>query len=172
MLRQIAPVFFSPVLSSRRHHQASLPTGLPKSTSSCKFSGVIVLSVFLAGNRFDDNAAGFLAHVHGVIQAELGGLEDGGRNAHRGAVAPFLDDGFHRRSSPPCRNIVSRSSPFLVFSPLVYPERSRRATRHCFCAMLCSWRTHAAPLSAYDSSPKPSAASPGWRKPRGAARIS
>src|SRR5229473_7518729 len=28
----------------RRHHQASLPTGLPKSTSSCKFSGVIPLS--------------------------------------------------------------------------------------------------------------------------------
>src|SRR5690349_9389055 len=25
------------------HHQASLPTGLPKSTSSCKFSGVILL---------------------------------------------------------------------------------------------------------------------------------
>src|SRR5260370_536026 len=25
----------------RRHHQASLPTALPKSTSSCKFSGVI-----------------------------------------------------------------------------------------------------------------------------------
>src|SRR6266851_7747782 len=64
-------------------------------------------SVFLARNRFDDNAAGFLAHVHGIIQAELGGLEDGGRNAHRGAVAPFLDDGFHSWSSPPCRNIVS-----------------------------------------------------------------
>src|SRR6266568_7930380 len=43
MLRQIAPVFFSPALSSRRHHQASLPTGLPKSTSSCKFSGLIPL---------------------------------------------------------------------------------------------------------------------------------
>src|SRR5260370_17802211 len=27
----------------RRHHQASLPTALPKSTSSCKFSGVIPL---------------------------------------------------------------------------------------------------------------------------------
>src|SRR6266581_2632385 len=79
-------------------------------------------SVFPVRNRFDDNAAGFLAHVHGVIQAELGGLQDSGRNAHRSAVAPFLDDGFHSWSSPPCRNIVSRSSPFLVFSPL--------ATRH------------------------------------------
>src|SRR6266581_7326076 len=64
-------------------------------------------SVFPVRNRFDDNAAGFLAHVHGVIQAELGGLQDSGRNAHRSAVAPFLDDGFHSWSSPPRRNIVS-----------------------------------------------------------------
>src|SRR5260370_4279414 len=63
--------------------------------------------IFLARDRFDDNAAGFLTHVHGIIQAKLGGLEDCGGNAHRGAVAPFLDDSFHRRSPPPCRNIVS-----------------------------------------------------------------
>jgi hypothetical protein len=49
----------------------------------------------LAWDRFDDNAAGFLTHVHGFLQAEFGGLEDGGRDLHRGAVTAFLDDGLH-----------------------------------------------------------------------------
>src|SRR5712664_3023196 len=46
---------------------------------------------------------------------------DSGRNAHRGAVGPSLDDGFHRRSPPPCRNIVST----LVIKQK--PERRRGA---------------------------------------------
>ena len=50
---------------------------------------------FLAWDRFDDNAAGSLTHVHGILQTEFRGLEDGGGDSHRGAVTPFLDDGLH-----------------------------------------------------------------------------
>src|SRR5260370_12597687 len=88
-------------------------------------------SVVLARDRLDDNAAGFRAHVHGIIQAELGGREDSGRNAHRSTVAPFLADGFHRRSPPPCRNIVSTAVIKLkaeIWIRFSFPRHSSLAT--------------------------------------------
>lgn len=51
--------------------------------------------------RLDDDAAAFLAHVDGLVQAHAGGFQHGGRDAHGGAVAPFLHDALH--GGPRCR---------------------------------------------------------------------
>src|SRR5260370_24815477 len=66
--------------------------------------------IFLAPDRFDDNAARLLTHLHGIIQAELGGLQDCGGNAHPGAVAPFLCDGSHRRYRLPLETFYQHQS--------------------------------------------------------------
>ena len=53
--------------------------------------------VFLAESRFDDNAAGFLAHVHEIFQAKFCGVEEGVGNAYRSVVAPLLNAGVQWR---------------------------------------------------------------------------
>jgi hypothetical protein len=45
---------------------------------------------FLCSNRLDDNAVGFLADVHWLIEGQLGGLHHGRWDANRGTVSPFF----------------------------------------------------------------------------------
>src|SRR5208282_6837870 len=48
-------------------------------------------------NRLDDDPTALLANVHRLIKAERRRRHYRSRNAHGGAVAPFLDECFHDR---------------------------------------------------------------------------
>src|SRR6266581_1568677 len=147
MLRQIAPVFFSPALSSRRHHQASLPTALPKSTSSCRFSGLIPL-------RSSERVYSLCGT--GSMTMRPDSSRTSTESSKRSLAACRTAAGMRTEALLPHFLTTAFIGGHRLLVETLYLARHRFSfSRHSplatDCAMLCSWRTHAAPLSAYDS---------------------